>query len=95
MVNKKELNEAPPTMIDPSSPDSGIQRRWTRRQGPPRVGQRTHWNIIRKSTIPEINFGPGYYAHCYLKRSGKLSNAASDLRDIKDSGLKVSAFYTM
>ena len=52
-------------------------------QGPFCVGQR---DIMRKSTLPEINLAPGYYAHCDLKRYGNLFNAALLLRDTKDSG---------
>ena len=60
-------------------------------QGLPCDGQR---DTIRKSTLPEINLGPGYYAHCDLKRYGNLSNADSLLQDIKDSGRRICVFYT-
>ena len=60
-------------------------------QGPLCGGQR---DIMRRSTLPEINLGPGYYTYCDLKRYGKLSNASSLLRDIKDPGLKICVFYT-
>ena len=62
---------------------------------PPWVGQGTHWNIMRKSTLPQIILGPGYYVLCELIRSGKLSIAAALLRDIWCSGLQICAFYTM
>ena len=42
---------------------------------------------MAESTLPEIKLGPEYYAHCDLKWFGKLFDAASLLRDIKDSGL--------
>ena len=54
-------------------------------------GQR---DTLRKSTLPE-KFETGIYAHCDVKRYGKLSNAASLLRDIKDSGLQICVFHTM
>ena len=38
---------------------------------------------------------PGHYVHCNLKRSVKFYNATLRLRDKKDSGLMVYAFYTM
>ena len=66
-----------------------------RRQAPPWVEQRTHWNIMRKSTLPELNLGMRYYAHYALKRSEKLSNAASFLKDMKDSGQQICILYTM
>ena len=47
---------------------------------------------MRKLALPGINFVPGYYVHCDLKRYGKLSSAASLPRDIKDSGWQVCAF---
>ena len=37
-------------------------------QGPLCGGQR---DIMRKTTLPEINLGPGYYAYCDLKRYRK------------------------
>ena len=52
-------------------------------QGPHCDGQR---DIIRKSTLSEINFGLGYHTYCDLKRCGNLSNAASLLGDIKGFG---------
>ena len=36
-------------------------------QEPHRVRQVTHWDIKRKSSLLELNLGPGYYAHCDLK----------------------------
>ena len=58
-------------------------------QGPHSGGQRdTKW----KSTLPEINLGLGYYTYCNLKRYRSLSNAASLLRDIKDSGRQICVF---
>ena len=47
---------------------------------------------MRKSTLPEINWGLGYYANFNLKRYGKLSNAASLLRGIKDSACRFAYF---
>ena len=82
-------------MNDSSSFESVIQRGLKRRQGHQGVGQRIHWSILRKSTLPEIHLGPEYYAHCDLKRSGKLSNAALLLMDIKDSGIQICAIHTM
>ena len=62
------------------------------RREPPWVGQSTRWNIMRKSTLRETNLGPEHYAHCNLRLSGKLSNDASYLRDIKDSGQQICIF---
>ena len=42
-------------------------------QGPLRDGQR---DIMRNSTLSEINLRPRYYAYCDLKLYGNLSNAA-------------------
>ena len=58
-------------------------------QGPLCDAQR---DIMRKSTLPEINLGPGYYAYCDSNRSGKLSKVASLLRDIKVSGQQICLF---
>ena len=76
-------------MVDPSSPAVTFKAVGPPRQGPPRVGQSTHWSIVRKSTQAEINLGPGYYAHCDLKKSAKLFNAASLLGDIKVFVLRI------
>ena len=51
-------------------------------QGPPCTGQITCWEVMRKSTLPEINLVPRYLA----KRFGKLSNVASLLRNVNSSG---------
>ena len=76
-------------------PGSDIQRGWTKEAWTSIVWTEHTWNIMLKSIFPEIKLGPGYYAHCDLKWSGKLSNAASLLRDIKNSGLQICVFYTM
>ena len=60
-------------------------------QGPRWGGQR---DTMRKSALLEINLGQAYYSYCDLKRYGKLSNAASFLRDIKDLRMQICAFYT-
>ena len=64
-------------MNDLISPDMALKEVVPRRQRPPWVILRTHCNILRKSTLPEINLRPGYHAHCDLKRLGnnpKLSH---------------------
>ena len=60
--------------------------------GPLCGGQR---DIMRKSTLPEINVGLGYYAYCDLKRFENLSSAPSYIRDIKDSGRQICGFQTL
>ena len=57
-------------MNDPSSPSMG----WTKHT----------LKYYAEINPTRIFFGPGYYAHCDLKRYGKLSNAASLLRDKKN-----------
>ena len=49
-------------------------------------------DIMWKSTLPEINLGPGYKAYCDLKRYENLSNAALLLRDIKGSCRQICEF---
>ena len=76
-------------MIDPSLPGCGVNDVGSRRQGPLRVGK------LCKITPAETIFGQGNHVHYDLKRSGKLSYAASFPRDMKDSGLQTYAIYTM
>ena len=52
-------------------------------------------DIKRKSSLPEINLGPGYYAYCDLKWHGNSSNAPSHLRDIRDLGRQICVFQTL
>ena len=61
-------------------------------QGPLCDGQRV---IMRKSILPEINLGSGYYAQLDLNWCRRLSKAGSLLTDIKDSGIQICVFYTM
>ena len=46
-------------------------------------------DIMRKSTLPNLNFGPGYCAYCELKWYGKISKVASLLRDTEDLGVQI------
>ena len=64
-------------------------------QAPHCVRQNTCLGIMRKSKLLEINLGSGYDAYCILKCYWNISNAASLLRGMNDSGLYVSAFYTL
>ena len=73
-------------MIDPSSQGSGSQGGWTTGQRHPWVGHGTLWNIMRKSPLSEINLRSGYYTHCDLKRSGKLSNFCFTSKGYKGLG---------
>ena len=59
------------------------------------IRQSSHWNVVQKTTLQEINLGPGYYAYNDLKRCEKISNAAYLLRVIKVSGLENCVFYKM
>ena len=52
-------------------------------------GQR---DVMRRSTLPEIDLGPGYYEYCDLKQYGNLSNAASLLREVTDSSQQICVF---
>ena len=49
---------------------------------------------MRKTTLLEINLGPGHDANCVINLHGKSSDAVSHLLDIKDSGMQICAFCT-
>ena len=61
-------------------------------QGPLCFGQ---WDIKRKLTLSEINWGREIYAYCHLERYGKLSKDASNLRVVKDSDWQICLFKTL
>ena len=68
-------------MNDPSSPDSGIERGWTTEARTSMCQSGITLEYYAEIDPTRNKFGTGYYAHCDLKRSEKLSNAASLLRN--------------
>ena len=42
-------------MNDPPSPESDIQRGWTTKASTSMSWTETHWSVMRKSALPEIN----------------------------------------
>ena len=82
-------------MNDPSSSGSGIERGWNTEERTS-MGWTEHTLEYNMEINPNRNeFGTGILCALRFIRSGKLSNAASLLMDIKDSGLQIGEFYMM
>ena len=59
-----------PLMIDPfnfAAAFKEVDNHLGLDQGPPCVKPITRWDVMRKSKLPELVLGSGYYAYCELQ----------------------------